>query len=309
MSRLPRFIKSLQASGRLPNTDNLPWSAIAGSPIPRSLIARLADNSEKRRHIFSINPGRAGSGFLSELLATDKRVQSYHEPRPRMTGSWMVRALADLEGSREERRVKVSGINFLAAMRPARQIYAETSHMFCKSFHDVVLGAYSDVDVIILRRDIAETLKSFLDLGFFGSGDVAWPMWMHRPEEHGSFLRIPPDFVPRNATEQAILYLVDIEKRAQTLPSLYPEARFHAYRLEEIARPEGARRLFASLGLEWAEASDAATRRLVNRRSERKTGRVAVGLDECNVLISDFETRFAALGGEIPDLSLCRSLR
>jgi hypothetical protein len=275
----------------------------------RSLVARLTDRPEKRRYIFSVNSGRAGSGFLSELLGTDKRVQSYHEPRPRMTGSWMVRALMDPESSKEVRRVKVSAINVLAARRPAQRIYAETSHMFCKSFHDIVLGAYSDVDVIILRRDIAATLKSCLDLGFFSHGNAAWPMWMHQPGEHGSFLQIPIDFVARDTNERAILYLLDIEKRAQTLPSRYPNVRFHPCRLEEIVRPEGARRLFASLDLDWSEASEGASRRLVNHRSDRKLDRAAIGLSECNQLLSDFETRYTALGGEMPDLSLCRSLR
>jgi hypothetical protein len=41
------------------------------------------------RYIFSINTGRAGSQYLSDLLGMAKNVVSFHEPQPQMIDRYL----------------------------------------------------------------------------------------------------------------------------------------------------------------------------------------------------------------------------
>jgi len=54
--------------------------------------------------------------------------------------------------------------------------------MFIKTYFDVIMNDFLNVDVIILRRDIASVLKSFIELGYFSKSNKMWPKWMHYPD-------------------------------------------------------------------------------------------------------------------------------
>src|SRR5271163_992947 len=106
------------------------------------------------RYIFCINAGRSGSNYLAELLATAQGVAAFHEAEPWMHGAPLHRLNVEpLSSSYAERRVKLDGIARLLAERPWAGVYAETNHMFIKTFFDVVIDELANVEVIHLRRD------------------------------------------------------------------------------------------------------------------------------------------------------------
>ena len=118
--------------------------------------------------IFSINSGRSGSKYLAELFSTVPNVKSFHEAEPKMNGEFIDminrKPLVDTRG---KRRIKSKAIAELLRSGAPQMVYAETNHTFITTFHDVVLEDFHNVDVVILRRDLARVLKSFIELGYF----------------------------------------------------------------------------------------------------------------------------------------------
>ena len=67
--------------------------------------------NKDKHFIFSINSGRAGSQYLSELLNTAPEVKSFHEPDPNMTGPYLeLISSAPYSDSFSERKIKVQAI-------------------------------------------------------------------------------------------------------------------------------------------------------------------------------------------------------
>lgn len=130
------------------------------------------------RLIFSLNPGRSGSGYLSKILSLADQVSAGHERVPTMFGSVLRQAKRQgLEATYLQRwQTKVRAIEKHLNSRPD-VAYAETSHGFLKTFWDVVLdrfvfGRSEDgtadptgasqcrVDLIWLRRSVRQVVCS-----------------------------------------------------------------------------------------------------------------------------------------------------
>ena len=155
--------------------DNLPFSLLKVRPASELLMEKVRSRVENRRLIFAISSGRAGSGFLARLLASSPDVKAQHEPAPRMCGAYLKMAMrADLKASYEMRKVKVMAINLKLLFFSEHIAYAETNHMFIKTFFDVVMDYYRNVDVIVLRRPMHKVLKSFVELGYFSDKNSHW---------------------------------------------------------------------------------------------------------------------------------------
>jgi hypothetical protein len=182
----------------------------------------------------------------------------------------------------------------MARMGPAR-MYAETSHMFIKTFYDVVMDYFSRPVVVVLRRNPVKTLKSFVELGYFSNAIRHWKLWMHDA----------PGVRPDGADEfdRCIAYLVDIEARTEAFIRAYPSVTVHEARLEELADVDGARRLFAALDIEWVRGAEAACTRLVNSRSdEKRLIARATSLRDCEARLEKFLARAKADGRPLPPL-------
>ncbi|KAI0562752.1 hypothetical protein FGB62_54g11 [Gracilaria domingensis] len=116
-----------------------------------------------------------------------------------MTGSYLQRVI--LQGMRKEtfeERAKIK----LAAIRQAIEAtapnvaYAETSHMFVKTFADVVLHHLADsanISVVILHRPARDSIWSQLRLGWFSPAHSGKNVWyydindVHDSERHVSY--------------------------------------------------------------------------------------------------------------------------
>ena len=138
----------------------------------------------RRTIIFSANPGRSGSAFLANVLGGSPEIDAGHERVPAMTGPWLRRiARHGLAESYTARLVKAEAIAIERSHLASKQIYCDTSHMFVKTFADVVLDEFRDdtIVVIALRRDPALTARSFFELGLLGPQPGNWHDWMVCP--------------------------------------------------------------------------------------------------------------------------------
>ena len=202
-----------------------------------------------RRMIFSTNTGRSGSEFLSLLLDATPTISAAHERMPQMTGHWL-REVGHLgfEATFEARQQKVEVIRKdFEELRPS-EIYADTSHMFVKTFADVVFDAFEHhtISIIDLRRDPIDVARSFFALDYFGPRNKEWPNWMFPPTAAFAPFRLQADQI-QSQFDLIFGYLVGIAARTRHLRSLTPQANWIDLELNDLSTSEGAQRLFEQL--------------------------------------------------------------
>lgn len=283
---------------------NFPLWLVA-TPFARArYIEALRERLKSRRLIFCISPGRSGSGFLARLLGRSGDVVACHEPKPQMTGSLLYAAVGKpLQESFNRRQIKLIGINRQLLRMKESMTYVETSHMFIKSFYDVVLDYYRNVTVIVLRRDMSKVLKSFLELGYFTTINPHWKLWMHEPREGNGV--VPPilPFSEMDATDRAIAYLLDIDGRAEKFARDYPAVPSMEVSLEDLETNSGSRRLLQGLDLPMMD--DGLVAELArNERQEFKPLSNRVSLEYCRERILGYLAEAGNRGTRVPKHSL-----
>jgi hypothetical protein len=206
-----------------------------------------------------------------------------------------------LAASREARRVKVDAIARTVQGLGPDEVYAETNHMFIKTFFDVVLEACDAVEVVLLRRGLAHVLKSFVELGYYSPLNPRALDWMSSPNAATAAL---PALAPDEALDPydaSIAYLLDIEARAQRFIRDHPVVPVHEARLEDIAGAAGAAALLARLGLAPGERTWEMVGTRINERQHRKAlFDNPTTLDECRRRLDRYLLRARAAGIPIP---------
>lgn len=232
-----------------------------------------------RNLIFSINSGRCGSRYLAALLATARDIQAFHEAEPTMSGLFL-KMLQDSppEASFKARSVKAQFINKILDQLPAGTGYAETNHMFIKTFSDIVMETFREcnIQVIVMRRHLPAVLKSFINMGYFSERNRVWPAWMHLPGTCDSAFVPPESDRSPDQYDLAIGYLLDIEARVQRFRSRYPDCLVLETSLEDLQVADNVATLFRDLELQPTAQTLAMTGRITNQRSARKA---AIGID------------------------------
>jgi hypothetical protein len=250
------------------------------------------------RHLFCINPGRSGSQYLAQLLGTAEGVAAFHEPEPTMSGAPLHQInAAPYAASLADRRVKLDGIARLVAAHPNARVYAETNHMFIKTFFDVVVEALDDVEVIHLRRDPALVLKSFVELGYFSPLNHAWPDWMSSPNAATAAQRCVDADAKLDPFDLSIAYLFDIAARAARFRRDHPAVPVHEVNLGEILDAAGARSFLQRLRLTPTSRTNEVAGVVVNARAHKKA-RFAnpTEVETCRLRLAAYAARAAALG-------------
>lgn len=226
---------------------------------------------ENKKLIFCINSGRAGSQYLATLLDTAQEVRAFHEPEPAMNGQYL--HMVDQHGyenTYKQRRVKGSAIHKTLKKMRKNEVYCETNHMFIKTFFDVVIDEFKNVEVIILRRDIAHILKSFIELNYFTGRNEAWKDWMTSPNTRSHAI----DCIDRDEIldqyDLCIAYLIDIEARIQRFLKEYPHIPVHMVRLEQLNDIENVKKLFDALHITMTPETYRVIGEKMNIREKRK---------------------------------------
>ena len=254
------------------------------------------------RLIFCINPGRSGSRYLATLIGSAQAVDSHHEAEPTMSGRYvaMVNA-AGYETSRAVRRVKADAIAARLACLPDGATYVETNHMFIKTFYDVVVERFENVEVVVLQRELARVLKSFMELRYFTSENPFWREWMTEPDAVTAAIRCVEPRDRLDPVDRAIAYLIDIEARAARFAREHPRVRTHPVRCEHLNRLAGVEALFQRLHLAPTDLTRETCGRRINERLAIKARYgVSVDVAYCRDRIQHYLDRAHAQGIDIP---------
>ncbi len=208
--------------------------------------------------IFTIAPGRSGTVFTSELLRSNvPRAEVYHERMgPNQFGlhtpdmSHMMRF--NVEGNvhaihqfwRRKMALIASG---------ADPVYAEISHLLAKAGLMENIGLLCKdmrVDILLLRRDMAKTVQSFVARGDFVNTGLSWAFLLDW--DYPRRVIDPAPFKEHAMVGRAYWYVAEMfargefyRQRLQGVPNLH----FHVAELADVSSAEGAERLMGALGL------------------------------------------------------------
>lgn len=255
--------------------------------------------------IFVISSGRVGTNYLSCLFGSVPGTIGFHEPVPQMNGEFvrMANSLPYAETYGARREAKVPALEAWVQQNPGAT-YSETSHMFIKTFYDVVCDRFEDVRVVVLRRSLRRTLRSFLSMGLF-AGSPSTPVWMTSPNAATAAIRCPFRDDDMDPVDLCIAYLMDIEARASRFREEYPSVPVHEVSLDELNSPAGVRRLFGELGLDPEPALGLIGRRTnLHERTKAEFG-LPASLEECDERIAEYLEALALAGiGAPPSLML-----
>lgn len=265
------------------------------------ILRQLANH----RLIFCINSGRAGSGHLAEILNTATNVYGFHEPYPQMTGE-MLNLIEKFpyEDTISQRCHKAAAIRKVLLDLPKRAIYCETSHMFIKTFHDIMVTEFpNQVEVIALRRYLPRVLKSFIDLGYFSNRNKAWPKWMSSPNAVTAAIPCIAQDIELDQIDLSIAYLIDVEARLLRFKESYPKIPVYEVRIEDLNSTVFLTNFFKDLSIGIGEKTYQLVSRPHNTREEKKqyySGTNLVCIDYCKKRINDYIQRAEEQGIEIP---------
>ena len=237
---------------------------------------------------------------MAALLGTAKEVTAFHEPKPQMVGDY-VRMVNDLDYDSTLAARSLKGDAIAKTLRPGR-VYCETSHMFIKTYFDVVLARFgSSITVLHLQREMASVLKSFVELGYFSERNLAWRDWMTQPGAATAALECLAPEAEMDQHDRCIAYLLDIEARAVRFRSRYPETLLVTVRLDELNSISRVAELFSTLRITPTAATETVCGRPINQRAERKAMiQNPASLSDCRSRIASYVARARKQGIGLP---------
>ena len=86
-------------------------------------------NLKKKKLVFTVATGRCGTAFFSEILRLVPGATSLHEPEPQYA-----EVLRQVQQQPETARAFLIQQKLPVIARDQKNIYIETSHLFCKGF-------------------------------------------------------------------------------------------------------------------------------------------------------------------------------
>lgn len=131
--------------------------------------------------IFFASVGREGSGFMGSLFSEVNECLAFHERRPFSNGKKLIKnSMYYPYSSQLTSRIKLSKIAD-DINREKAKTYVEANHMFIKTFGKELLNIYDiGFTLVSLRRPLAESLKSFSDLDWFGKVYPRASNWIYK---------------------------------------------------------------------------------------------------------------------------------
>jgi hypothetical protein len=259
------------------------------------------DKILSHRLIFSINPGRSGSKYLSQLLGTAAEVTSFHEAQPPMVGNYLqMIERKPYEQSLKQRKIKSITIQNQLLLFLEGQVYAESNHMFIKTFFDVILKDFkhTNIQVITLHRNLAQTLKSFIELGYFSSHNKYWPLWFSSPNAITAAIPCIGCDASLDQYDLCIAYLIDIQARAIRFQQNYPFIKNHLVRLENFKNYDYIEELFNQLEITPTPATQEILLKKFNTKDAKKS--IQVNLAYCQQRIDRYLEKADLMGIIMP---------
>jgi hypothetical protein len=152
---------------------------------------------------------------------------------------------------------KVQGFwrrKFIRDRKTDRKVHGEASHLLAKAGLleniDLLTNNRATVDVVILKRDVADTVWSFYNRFDFVNNGLAWAFYLD--SAYPNVIVNSEPFVGHGAAGRALWYVVEMRVRAAyycQLMSDIPGLRFHETDLPSIANSRGAGELLEAMDL------------------------------------------------------------
>jgi len=199
------------------------------------------------RYIFSINTGRAGSDYLTELLSKAENTVSFHEPMPVMMGQPMQQFNAGDESAlRALMPLKLQEIQ--KSRSKGDKIYCETNHTFIKGWGYLIPEniAQEEIGVIILRRDIGKIIHSMLRVRDVPGLTNHANAWYPNPGAERNLSPLPPQAGPYKRCEW---YIWEVFLRASDFQKRFPQITYWDCDLEQLNDYSFVERMFTQFGL------------------------------------------------------------
>jgi hypothetical protein len=200
------------------------------------------------KYIFSINPGRSGSDYLTELLSKTVNAVSMHEGFPIMNGTAMQKFN---EGDDSELRKlmpkKLEQIQ--RKSKNGRKIYCETNHSYIKGWGYLIPDEYipqEEIGVIILQRNIDRTAYSLLRIHDVPCASEFSRTWYLMP---GGCRNLSAPSENANPYELCKWYVEEIGLRAQEYKAQFPRITYVECDLEQLNNYDYVIQMFDIFGL------------------------------------------------------------
>lgn len=142
--------------------------------------------------------------------------------------------------------------------------------MFIKTFFDVIMSNFQNVEVIILRRELSLVLKSFIEMGYFSNLNDIWPDWLSSPNAATKAIPCIASDEEMDQYDLSIAYLIDIEARALRFQKDYPQIPVHNVRLESLSDYGNVSKLFEGLRIDPTGKTKKFFSQIINKRQYRK---------------------------------------
>lgn len=242
------------------------------------------------KYIFSINTGRCGSAYVTDLFNYIEGVSSLHEPEPIMNGAMMRKFLrGNLSPMKRAMPEKIKSIH---QKKGAAEIYVETNHSFIKGF-GWFISEYlpaEEIGVIILKRDIEQIVTSTMRVSS-SPLDRIGRNWIITPPVNYHLVPFPYTypllryyyfltlrktiFRPRmirwfsGDRKKNIVFIENYERkttewyvqetwaRAEAFKKQFPQMKFYEVTVAELNSFDGVKKMMDAFEIQRAKISDA----------------------------------------------------
>lgn len=276
------------------SSDN--YISLKHNPLTASLAKVVLNflNRDVKVYIFVATTGRSGTASLERILAGIKGCTTHHEVYPIMHDDVMT--AYNYNNPRPARNT----YNYIKSINIKRtsigyQYYAETNHMFIKSFIDFAAKDLNDkMAVIHLIRDPVSVAQSITNLGHEPGTDMGnkWYIDYRAPK---NLIKIADDLEHntefKNPFYKSLWYWYEIEARVEFWQARLKRVRFFDLLTNDLNDQYKLMKLFSDMGIDYtpeAIANVAST-----RENEKKAIKMTNTLDRQQAL--DMHEKFQRL--------------
>jgi len=217
-------------------------------------------------HIFSINTGRCGSDYLTELLAQATNTVSLHEGLPMMNGEPMQQFnRGHPDALRQLMPLKLREID---KQQQSGKIYCETNHSYIKGWGYLLPDTYipqHNIGVVVLTRAVEKTIHSLLRVHEV-PGQTAWSRTWYLDPQAEENLSAPPAMADRYGLCE--WYVHETRLRAENYQRRFPQITYFECDLEQLNDQKVVLQMFERFGLLPMPTLSVTCGRPLNTRSE-----------------------------------------
>jgi hypothetical protein len=192
--------------------------------------------------IFTLSPGRCGTGYLAKMLQTVPGVEARHEGKPDF-----VEVARDAQHDPEIARLfwLERKLPYIATLNTA--VYAETSHLFVHGFAQALLDLNIPADLIVLTRPHREVALSYWQRGSIPGTTKRGKQYLLDPT--GSVLLPVRGWDSLNRYQRCYWHCLEVEARCDALTTQYVAGNVCYTSLAQVTTQEGFLTLLRCLGL------------------------------------------------------------